>query len=62
MIVQIEYQYNDPIYRGINTEVAKEVYVSDDWTADEIIKWYEGRHSSIHRKGIKVLGIKTLSN
>lgn len=54
--VQIEYLPNDELDRKY-PDVSKEVIVPADWTLNQIIEWYEKRHSHIHHVGVKVLKV-----
>lgn len=40
--------------------VSGEVYVSSDWTIEQIKSWYEERHHNLGGKGVKVINIETL--
>lgn len=39
-------------------EISENVYVPDDWTDEQIKKWYEEKHHNICGIGIKVINIE----
>jgi hypothetical protein len=60
MKVSIEYQIIGREQKYPHT--SEEVYVSDDWSFEQISAWYEQRHHNIGQ-GIKVINIeKEVSN
>lgn len=40
-------------------DVAGEVFVPDEWTEEQIKKWFEERHHNLGGKRVKVINIET---